>query len=107
MIHYICTGGCGGVSETPGVCQAELCPLPGKPLVSCDCTDGKHYGVRTAHNKKVLLLVAQKGFQVKEYFDTRTELEAKGIAVVTGAPLLAPALSHKDGEVMPDIALAD
>jgi hypothetical protein len=40
--HYICTGGCGGVSETPGVCQAEDCPKHGKPLTECNCTDGTH-----------------------------------------------------------------
>jgi len=40
--HYICTGGCKGVSETPGVCQAEGCPNHGKPLEECSCTDGLH-----------------------------------------------------------------
>ena len=40
--HYICTGGCGGVSETPGVCQAEDCPDHGQPLKDCGCADGKH-----------------------------------------------------------------
>jgi hypothetical protein len=43
-MHYICTGGCKGVSETPGTCQAESCKLYGHPLEACDCTDGKHYG---------------------------------------------------------------
>ncbi|MBI3634444.1 MAG: DJ-1/PfpI family protein [Candidatus Yonathbacteria bacterium] len=56
--------------------------------------------------KRILLIIAQEGFQVKEYFDTRTELEAEGIVVVTGAPLALSALSHKNGEVMPDITLA-
>lgn len=49
MVHYICTGGCGGVSDKPGVCQAALCPKHGQPLVVCDCTDGKHYGKLNAH----------------------------------------------------------
>jgi len=40
--HYICTGGCGGVSETPGVCQAEGCADYGKDLKECSCTDGFH-----------------------------------------------------------------
>lgn len=44
MKHYICTGGCKGVSDTLGVCQAQNCPKHGKPLEECDCTDGKHYG---------------------------------------------------------------
>lgn len=44
MTHYICTGGCGGVSETAGVCQAVTCPKHGVPLEACNCTDGKHFG---------------------------------------------------------------
>lgn len=105
MTHYICTGTCGGVSGTPGVCQADLCPLHGKPLVPCDCTDGKHHGIHTMHKKKVLLLVAQKGFQSKEYFDTRTALEQTGIEVVTAAPSHVIAVSHMGEEVMPDLDL--
>lgn len=42
MRHYICTGGCGGVSNKYGVCQATDCPKHGKPLDECDCEDGKH-----------------------------------------------------------------
>lgn len=45
MSHYICTGGCGGVSETPGVCKTEECSKEGKPLEFCDCTDGEHNGL--------------------------------------------------------------
>lgn len=42
MKHYICTGDCGGVSEKPGVCQAQTCPKHGQPLSECECSDGKH-----------------------------------------------------------------
>jgi len=42
MKHYICTGGCNGVSEKPGTCQALACPKNGQPLTGCDCGDGKH-----------------------------------------------------------------
>ncbi|OGZ07084.1 MAG: hypothetical protein A3C93_01660 [Candidatus Lloydbacteria bacterium RIFCSPHIGHO2_02_FULL_54_17] len=44
MTHYICTGGCGGVSEKEGTCQAITCPKHGVPLTACDCADGKHEG---------------------------------------------------------------
>lgn len=44
MFHYICTGGCQGVSEKPGVCQTEDCPMNGHTLQECDCVDGKHHG---------------------------------------------------------------
>lgn len=42
MAHSICTGGCKGVSDTPGICQAEDCPKHGQPLIECNCEDGKH-----------------------------------------------------------------
>ncbi len=45
MEHYICTGGCEGVSEKPGVCQAKTCPKYLKPLIKCDCKDGKHFDI--------------------------------------------------------------
>jgi len=47
MTHYICTGTCKGVSDTPGTCQAENCPKHNKILESCDCTDGQHEGKQT------------------------------------------------------------
>lgn len=42
MTHYICTGGCGGVSPKSGVCQAENCPLHKQSLRACECEDGTH-----------------------------------------------------------------
>jgi|GEM_PF-1862700 hypothetical protein len=42
MKHYVCTGGCGGVSDKPGVCQAPGCPKHQHPLIECSCTDNKH-----------------------------------------------------------------
>lgn len=45
MPHYICTGGCGGVSDTPGVCKTEGCSKEGESLELCDCTDGEHNGL--------------------------------------------------------------
>ena len=40
--HYICNGGCRGVSQTSGVCQAGDCAKHGEPLEGCDCADMKH-----------------------------------------------------------------
>lgn len=42
--HYICRGGCKGVSEHPGVCQDKECPNYGKPLEMCDCPNDWHKG---------------------------------------------------------------
>lgn len=41
--HYICLGGCRGVSSKPGVCQSPGCVHQGHELVKCDCTDGLHH----------------------------------------------------------------
>ncbi len=40
--HYICLGGCRGVSKVPGVCQALDCENHKHELVECNCTDGLH-----------------------------------------------------------------
>ena len=40
--HYICLGGCRGVSKTPGVCQTPDCVNHNHQLVECYCSDGLH-----------------------------------------------------------------
>ena len=42
MAHYVCTGECGGCSETPGTCQEKSCSKYGEKLEKCNCTDGTH-----------------------------------------------------------------
>ena len=42
MTHYICTGGCEGVSETPGTCQAQDCEKQGQSMDSCECSEELH-----------------------------------------------------------------
>ena len=52
-MHYICTGGCQGVSQTPGTCQAESCEKHNHQLVECDCQDSQHSQVmQQAENKQ-------------------------------------------------------
>ncbi len=40
--HFICTGGCNGVSEKPGTCQDPNCPKHGQALQYCDCGKPEH-----------------------------------------------------------------
>lgn len=40
--HYICRGGCKGVSKVPGACQAPSCAHHNHKLVKCGCGDGLH-----------------------------------------------------------------
>ena len=42
MAHFICKGGCKGVSEVEGFCEAEGCPSQWQALEECNCDDGKH-----------------------------------------------------------------
>ncbi|MFH1632300.1 MAG: hypothetical protein ABIA47_04800 [bacterium] len=44
MPHYICTGGCEGVSDAPGVCQTTDCDNYVEELEECDCNDDEHFG---------------------------------------------------------------
>jgi hypothetical protein len=44
MSHYICTGGCRGVSDHPGYCQSNACPRHGLELKECSCEDHRHWG---------------------------------------------------------------
>ncbi len=43
--HYVCSGGCGTVSDNSGVCMSEGCPKQNQPLVACSCRDDKHRDV--------------------------------------------------------------
>lgn len=45
--HFVCTGGCNGVSTAEGVCGASDCKDFGKPLKECTCQDGMHAGLIT------------------------------------------------------------
>lgn len=48
--HYICLGGCKGVSLYPGVCQAEDCANHNHNLVECNCTDDLHFDFKACVN---------------------------------------------------------
>lgn len=41
-MHYFCTGGCGGSSESQAACTTEGCPMNGEQMVECHCADGSH-----------------------------------------------------------------
>ncbi|OGK20230.1 hypothetical protein A3C23_03290 [Candidatus Roizmanbacteria bacterium RIFCSPHIGHO2_02_FULL_37_13b] len=52
MKHYICTGGCQGVSDVPGTCQAKDCVKHGQPLNECECTDDLHQKPDQSENQE-------------------------------------------------------
>lgn len=44
MPHFVCKGECNGLSEEPGLCQADMttCTKAGTPLDPCSCDDNMH-----------------------------------------------------------------
>lgn len=42
MMHFVCSGGCGGVANEEGVCKTSGCQKEGQPLKQCYCQDGQH-----------------------------------------------------------------
>jgi hypothetical protein len=40
--HYVCTGGCGFVSQTPSTCPTRGCIRNRNPLTICRCRNNKH-----------------------------------------------------------------
>jgi len=44
--HYICLGGCRGVSKTPISCKTPDCVNIDHEFVKCYCTDGLHNNFR-------------------------------------------------------------
>lgn len=55
---------------------------------------------------KILLIVAQEGFQTKEYHDPRRVLERAGHSVVTGSVSAGIAVSNLNEEIVADVSLA-
>lgn len=55
---------------------------------------------------RILLIIAQEGFQTKEYNDPKRILESAGHVVVTGATREGIAISNINEEVVVDVALS-
>ncbi len=58
MTHYVCTGGCEGVSDTPLSCQMNYCAKHQEPLIECNCTDSKHHQI---YNPLLIVLIGLPG----------------------------------------------
>ncbi|OGZ18133.1 MAG: hypothetical protein A2494_00455 [Candidatus Lloydbacteria bacterium RIFOXYC12_FULL_46_25] len=56
---------------------------------------------------KILLIVAQEGFQTREYHDTRRVLERAGHTVITASNEAGVAISNVGEEIVADVALRD
>ena len=70
--HYICTGGCGAVSDKPGICQDAGCLNHFHTFIECNCTDGQHAGMMTACKNCGKLCKLEGGCAVEPF---REEIE--------------------------------
>jgi hypothetical protein len=53
MTHYICTGGCGTVSEHAGTCDVRDCMKYHNLLTVCHCQDQNHDEAYGSPNKVI------------------------------------------------------
>jgi len=51
MPHFICDA-CGGVSETPGICQTNDCEKNGDELKECNCDMPESHKKENTDNKE-------------------------------------------------------
>lgn len=56
---------------------------------------------------KALIIIAQRGFQDKEYLPTREKLENAGIKVKVASVTTKEAIGKFEGKVIPDLAIKD
>jgi len=72
MEHFVCTGGCGGVSKTMGRCQSEHCLKYNQPMMPCGCSNNQHPGLITACHNCGMICKTKGGCEVEEF---KRELE--------------------------------
>jgi hypothetical protein len=60
--HYICTGGCQGISEVPASCRMESCPRRGLELKECSCDDHNHWGAFQSKKTKSGTILVPSAF---------------------------------------------
>ena len=51
--HYVCLGGCKGVSNVLGTCNSLNCLKHAHELTLCECTDGLHNNFKLTKNTKL------------------------------------------------------
>ena len=95
MTHYICKGGCGGVSEEAGVCETDSCVNQYELLEECNCTDGKH-GAKEEIDEDVLVVKDSNGTVLHDGDD---------VALIKDLPLRGSSTVYKRGTKVTGIRL--
>lgn len=100
MSHFICKGGCGGVSEVEGFCEADGCPNQWQPLEACDCEDGKHFA-KSDDIKTVIVAEPTKDSNGNELKD------GDAVVLIKDLPLRGSSAVYKRGTKVTNIKLTD
>lgn len=95
MTHYVCKGGCGGVSDAMGVCETDGCSKQWEMMEECDCADGKH-GV--ADKVEILVVKDSNGAVLKDGDD---------VVLIKDLPLRGSSTVYKRGTKVANIKLTD
>jgi len=95
MTHFICKGGCKGVSEVEGFCEADGCPNQWQPLEACECTDGKHF-VEEVEKEEVVVTKDSNGNELHDGDD---------VALIKDLPLRGSSTVFKRGTKVTGIRL--
>jgi len=54
MMHYVCIGGCGKVSDSQTKCNTPGCWRGRNPLGECKCKDGQHTAFFKMYNPQMI-----------------------------------------------------
>lgn len=93
MAHYICKGGCGGVLDYMGICEADSCPNRWEMMEECACTDGRHGAAEEA------IVVKDSNGNVLQNGDT--------VMLIKDLPLRGSSKTFKRGTKVSKIKLTD
>ena len=97
MSHFICKGGCGGVSEIDGFCETDGCSNQWQPLEDCNCLDGKHF----VKNDEVGVKQITKDSNGNEIHD------GDSVVLIKDLPLRGSSAVYKRGTKVTNVKLTD
>lgn len=92
MKHYVCRGGCGGVLEEMGMCEADGCDHQWEMMEECECADGKH-GAGSS-----LVVKDSNGAELKD---------GDAVVLIKDLPLRGTSRVYKRGTKVSSIKLTD
>lgn len=100
MSHFVCKGGCGGVSEIEGFCETDGCSNQWQSLENCDCQDGKHF----VKNDNLNTGIAS---QVTKDSNGNELQDGDSVVLIKDLPLRGSSSVYKRGTKVTNVKLTD